>query len=203
MLAVGVGGFPRLLAHPRALALLATWLIAYPTLALLRPVRNHDPVTQRFDRPAVLTLFLIPTFTPLLSALGERMGWWLLPGGGWPRWGGVALAAAGLALRIEAMRELGSRFSPIAAIQRDHALETAGLYRRIRHPGYLGAWLCNLGIVLAFGSGITVPLLVAMGLAIASRVRKEEELLEERFGDAFRGYRARVGGFLPRLGGGS
>jgi protein-S-isoprenylcysteine O-methyltransferase Ste14 len=200
LLALGVGGLAPLVHHPRALALLASWLIASPALALLRPVRLHDPVAVRPDRLVMLALFLIPLLTPMLSALGERLGLWPLPGGAALRWGGVALSAAGLALRIAAMRQLGSRFSPFAAVQRDHALETRGLYGVVRHPGYLGAWACALGIVLAFGSALTLPLVLVMALALARRIVIEERLLEERFGSEFHGYRLRVAGFLPRFG---
>ena len=200
LLALGVGGLEALAHHPRALALFGTWLIATPALALLRPVRTHDPVAARPDRSVMLVLFLIPLLAPLLSALCERRGLWLLPGGDTLRWGGVFLAAAGLAFRIAAMRQLGSRFSPLPAVQRDHALETRGLYGIVRHPGYLGAWVCNLGIVLAFGSAATLPLALLLGLAMRQRVATEEGLLEERFGSEFRAYRARVGGFVPRLG---
>lgn len=201
LLALGVGGLVPLLHHPRALALFASWLIATPVLALLRPVRSHDPVAAHPDRLVMIALFLIPLLTPMFSALGERRGLWLLPGGAALRWGGVVLAAAGLAFRIAAMRQLGSRFSPLAAVQREHALETHGLYGIVRHPGYLGAWACNLGIVLAFGSAATLPLVLLMGLALVRRVGTEERLLEERFGGEFRSYRARVGGYVPRIGG--
>jgi protein-S-isoprenylcysteine O-methyltransferase Ste14 len=200
LLALGVGGLEPLVHHARALALFGSWVIATPTLALLRPVRSHDPVAEHPHRLVMLTLFVIPLFTPLLSALGERLELWPLPGGAALRWGGVALASAGLALRIAAMRQLGSRFSPIGAVQRDHALETHGLYGVVRHPGYLGAFVCELGIVLAFGSAVTVPLALVMALALEQRIVIEERLLEERFGSEYRGYRVRVGGFLPRLG---
>ena len=200
LLALGVGGFTPLVHHPRALALFATWLIATPTLALLRPVRSLDPVAARPDRLVMIILFMIPLLTPMLSALGEHLGLWPLPGGDALRWGGVALSAAGLALRIVAMRQLGPRFMPFAAVHRDHVLETSGLYGVLRHPGYLGAWICNLGIVLAFGSALTLPLVLVMALAFGQRVATEERLLEERFGSEFRAYRSRVGGFVPRLG---
>jgi protein-S-isoprenylcysteine O-methyltransferase Ste14 len=199
LLALGVGGLDPFMRHPRALALFASWLIATPVLALLRPVRSRDLVAARPDRLVLLTLLLIPMFTPALSALGERRHLWLLAGGAALRWGGVALSVAGLALRIAAMRQLGSRFSPLPSVQRDHALETGGLYGFVRHPGYLGAFAFELGVVLAFGSAATLPLVLLMGLAIGRRVATEEGLLEERFGGDFRGYRARVGGFVPRL----
>jgi protein-S-isoprenylcysteine O-methyltransferase Ste14 len=114
----------------------------------------------------------------------------------------VALVAAGLTLRIAAMAQLGPRFSPLVAVQAEHALETRGLYARIRHPGYLGAWLAALGAVLTFGSALGLVPLALFSLLIGGRVRKEEALLATRFGEAWRDYRAHSGAFLPRLGGG-
>jgi protein-S-isoprenylcysteine O-methyltransferase Ste14 len=55
--------------------------------------------------------------------------------------------------------------------------------------------------VLAFGSALTLPLVLVMTLALARRIASEERLLEERFGVDFSGYRSRVGGILPRFGG--
>lgn len=198
LLALGVGGLGRLAHHARALALLATWAIATPALARARPPRARDPVAARPDLGVVAVLVLAPLLTPFLSAWCERRGFAPLPGGAALRWGGVALSAAGLALRIAAMRRLGARFTPIALVQREHALETDGLYGVIRHPGYLGALASTLGIVLAFGSAWTLALVALMAIAIGVRVANEEKLLEASFGDEFRAYRARVGAFLPR-----
>lgn len=199
LVVLALGGLAPLFANGPALALLGTWLIAYPGLALLRPVRGSDIVAARPDPALMLVLFAIPFVTPPLSALGQRFGVWPLPGGAALRWTGAIVAAAGFALRVAAMRQLGARFSPLVAIQREHALETRGLYAAIRHPGYLGAWLCNLGIVLAFGSAATLPLALAMGVALWIRTGHEEALLGERFGNAWHEYRKRSGRFLPGL----
>jgi protein-S-isoprenylcysteine O-methyltransferase Ste14 len=198
LLAVGVGGVGALLRHPRALALLGTWIAAYPVLTVLRPPRTRDHARVKPDPVVLLLLTAIPVVTPVLSALGERHGLWPLPGGGVLRWGGVALSAGGFALRIAAMKQLGTRFSPLVALERGHALETSGVYARMRHPGYLGAWLGNLGIVLAFGSGAALALVALMAWAYVARIRPEEALLEQHFGAAWRDYRARAGMFLPR-----
>lgn len=200
LLAWALGGFAALLAHHRALALLALWAVGGITLALLRPVRGHDAVAVERESPLVLLLlFLIPLTTPPLSALGERLALWILPGGLALRWAGVALSGAGLALRIAAMAQLGSRFSPRVAMQREHALETGGLYARVRHPGYTGAWLASFGGALAFGSALTLPLLLVMGALLWSRAGREETMLERHFGEAYRAYRARSGRFVPRV----
>jgi protein-S-isoprenylcysteine O-methyltransferase Ste14 len=115
-------------------------------------------------------------------------------------WLGVALSALGLWVRVGAMRQLGARFSPLLAIQREHALETTGWYAVVRHPGYLGALLASWGAALAFGSALALPLALAMTLVQIDRVRREERLLAAEFGDAWRDYARRTGALLPRPG---
>jgi len=199
LLMLAVGGASTLLAHPRAPALIGVWALAGAALALRRPVGDQDVVEHsREPRGTLLALALVPLLTPAIAALGERFGLWLLPGGALLRWAGVGITALGLAIRILAMSQLGARFSPLLAVQREHALETTGLYRRIRHPGYLGALLAALGAVMAFGSGVGfVPFSIFLGLMVW-RIRREEALLAARFGDSWTAYRARSGAFFPR-----
>lgn len=173
------------------------------TLAWLRPVHGHPAATIERESPLVLAaLFLIPLLTPPFAALCERLALAPIPGGDPPRWAGVGLAALGLAVRIIAMAQLGPRFSPLVALQQDHALETRGLYARIRHPGYLGAWLAALGGALAFGSLLALAPVLAMGWLLWARAGREEAMLERHFGEAYARYRGRSGRFLPRATGG-
>ena len=200
LLAAALGGAGALLHHPRARALVVFWGASSVVLGLLRPVRPREPVDRTANPPLLLAaLFLIPLLTPPLSALGERLGWQPLPGGATLRWAGVGLSALGLSVRIAAMAQLGARFAPVVAIQRDHSLETRGLYGLVRHPGYLGAWLANLGAALAFGSAPALLGVALMTLALSLRMKQEEALLESRFGEEFARYRSRTGGLFPRL----
>jgi len=200
LLALGLGGLRALVADPRAISLIVVWGVSGQILAWLRPVRGHDPVEVRPDRGAMIALFLIPLLAPALAAWSERAGLWPLPGGTWLHGAGIVLTAAGLAIRIVAMARLGSRFSPLVSIQRAHALETGGPYARVRHPGYLGAWLATLGAVLAFGTAPALLAPAAFLVLLEARARREERLLEQHFGDAWRAYRSRTGRLFPRLG---
>ena len=201
LLAVGVGGAHALLHHPRAVGLLVVWAAGYGALAGLRRPRPRDAVARRADQRFVLaTLVLVPLATPLLSAWAERAGLWPLPGGPALRWAGVALAGAGFLLRVLAIGRLGTRFSPLIEVQHGHALETGGAYAWMRHPGYTGACVANLGAILAFGSAATLPLTLVMALATGARVRREEAALELAFGEEYRRYRERVGRYWPRPG---
>ena len=199
LLAWGLGGVRALLASPRALALIAIWGIAGLKLGFARPARGQDVVRAERDPLAMIALALIPLAIPGVAAWGGRLGVWPLPAAMLTGWAGVVLSAIGLGLRVAAMRQLGSRFSPLLAVQREHALETTGWYARVRHPGYLGSLLASWGAAIAFGSAMALPLALLMTAFQWDRVRREERLLEGQFGDAWRAYAARTGALLPRL----
>lgn len=202
LLAWAMGGVARLLAHRPALALIACWAVAAIFLALGAPARRREVVTRSPEgRLGLLALGLIPVAVAPISAYGERIDLWPLPGGAALGWAGVALAALGLGLRVLSIRVLGARFTPTLGVQAEHSLETAGLYARIRHPGYLGTIAASLGAVLTFRSALGLLPLALLLLLLAARVRREERMLAEHFGDRWREYRARSGAFWPRFGG--
>jgi protein-S-isoprenylcysteine O-methyltransferase Ste14 len=201
LLAWGLGGLAALLASPRALALVAIWGVTGLVLGVSRPTRAHDTVRAERDPLPMLALALLPLAIPGVAAWGGRLGLWPLPAPDATGWLGVALAALGLWIRVSAMRQLGGRFSPFVALQREHALETTGWYARVRHPGYLGALIASLGAALAFGSALALPLVAAMSGFQWRRLRHEERVLASHFGEAWRAYAARTGALLPRLGG--
>jgi len=199
LLGLALGGPRALLAHTRALALLAVWGAGGIVLALMRPVRTHAPVAlERESKASLIALLVVPVVTPAVGALGERLD--LFP---WfarapIEWAGVALVAVGLGVRIAAMARLGSRFSPLVTVQQSHALETGGIYSTIRHPGYLGALLACLGGMLAFGSALSLPLVLSFAGLLGARMDREERLLERHFGDDYARYRRGTGRLLPR-----
>lgn len=197
LLALGFGSYRRAVTDPRALALLAIWAAANTTLAIARPVRGQDVEVSERDPRALALLLLVPLVTPMLAALGARLGWLMLPHARAVSWAGVALAALGLGLRVTAMRQLGRRFSPLVAVQRDHVLETRGLYAAVRHPGYLGALLSCLGAALSFGSALALPLPALMAVAQRARIRREEAVLARHFGPAWESYASRTGMLFP------
>jgi len=68
-----------------------------------------------------------------------------------------------------------------------------GLYRFSRNPMYLGMLLALIGFGLWLGNVLAILLAPAF-VAIMTRwyILREEQLLETRFGDAYRAYRSRV-----------
>ena len=77
-------------------------------------------------------------------------------------------------------------------------LATGGIRAKVRHPLYL-AHFCELfGWMLGTGSLAVAGMLAFAAITGAIMIRKEDDELEQRFGEAFRSYRARVSAFLPR-----
>jgi protein-S-isoprenylcysteine O-methyltransferase Ste14 len=101
---------------------------------------------------------------------------------------GFVLVVAGLGLRLQATRTLGKYFSPTVRLLPGHRLIKHGIYRRIRHPVHLGSMLVFFSIALIFHSlyGFLVTAL-AIPL-ILHKIRIEEQMFMEKFGDEYRDY---------------
>ncbi len=84
----------------------------------------------------------------------------------------------------------------------DHRLITAGPYRHVRHPMYVGAILMGLGGVLMYHTWTLV--LIAAHLPIFYfRAAGEEKALAAQFGAEWEEYKRRVPAWIPRLGRGA
>src|SRR5213593_1965821 len=150
---------------------------------------------QRWVLVAFLFIGLLDAYVP---AYTDRKGL-LTIDGETVRWLGVVLFAAGGGLRLWPVFVLVDRFSGLVAIQSRHTLATDGIYRVIRHPSYLGLLINSLGWALAFRSGAGILLALAMLPPLLARIRAEEALLEDQFGDEYRSYRARTSRLIHRL----
>jgi protein-S-isoprenylcysteine O-methyltransferase Ste14 len=77
------------------------------------------------------------------------------------------------------------------------ALVTDGVFRHSRNPLYVGIFVALCGIALVFALDwvmvLIVPACVLMHFAV---VRREERYLDQKFGDVYRSYKARVPRYL-------
>jgi len=78
-------------------------------------------------------------------------------------------------------------------------LVTTGLYRRFRHPQYLGLILIVVAFLIMWPTILTIllaPFLIVRYILLA---REEDRELEKEFGEDFRRYRDRVRPFIPSM----
>jgi protein-S-isoprenylcysteine O-methyltransferase len=113
-------------------------------------------------------------------------------------WIGIAFGIAGFLLRLWAVVRLRNRYTRTLLIQDDHVVERGGPYRFVRHPGYLGSLLLLNSVALASGNlVIFLVSLVATSLAYRHRIRAEDAMLTNTFGDEYAHYRNEVPALIP------
>jgi len=112
----------------------------------------------------------------------------------------VILAAVSVGLCMAAVRTLGKQWTCRARVIEGHQLITNGPYGFVRNPIYLGMF----GMLVATGLAIGrwPMLLIASAVFLAGthiRIRSEEKLLRQTFGQGFEEYAKRVPAFVPKL----
>jgi len=111
--------------------------------------------------------------------------------------GGMCLVI-GLWLFYRSHADLGTNWSVTLEVREQHRLITQGVYRRIRHPMYLALALYSIGQALVIPNWVAGPSnLIAFAILFALRVRAEEKMMVEEFGDEYTAYSARTKRLIP------
>jgi protein-S-isoprenylcysteine O-methyltransferase Ste14 len=115
-------------------------------------------------------------------------------------WIGAAAFVASLWLFWRTHADLGRNWSVSLKMREKHQLVTQGVYRYVRHPMYSSFLLMGVGQLLLLpnwvGGGAG---LVGAVFLLLFRMRREETMMQERFGDAYRDYSARTARIVPWL----
>jgi protein-S-isoprenylcysteine O-methyltransferase Ste14 len=112
--------------------------------------------------------------------------------------GGAALALAGVALRVSAIRTLGKFFTFQVGIRPDHRIVREGPYRWVRHPAYAGSVMTLLGVSLSNGFSLGIIISAVMILLVYGlRIPNEEAALVRHFGQPYRLYMEQTKRLIP------
>ena len=183
-----------------AITILVWVVIRYP---YQRRARKQKVVRNQYDSEerilisgAVLGLSFIPLFYltsgfpkfadyPFRSAMG---------------WAGVAAMVLFLLVFIQSHRNLGRNFSVTLEIRETHTLVIDGIYRYMRHPMYFSFWLWAIGQAFLFPNWIVGGAgLLAVAFLYFRRIRREEQMMLETFGDEYTTYTNRTPRLIPRV----
>jgi protein-S-isoprenylcysteine O-methyltransferase Ste14 len=144
----------------------------------------------------LLAMFIVPLIYSASSWLDFAN--YTLPT--WAGWVGVLLIILAITVFWRAHVDLKTNWSPSLEIREKHELITRGIYGYIRHPMYASQWLWVIAQPLLLQNWIAGWLgLFVFILFYVLRVRAEEKLMIDTFGEQYRDYMKKVGGVFPKL----
>lgn len=169
-----------------------------------RQIPKTDQRVTRLERSLLAGLFFALFFLPVIYSLTTWLDFanYRLSPSTKARAGsiGTMLLAAAVWLFWRSHRDLGTNWSPSLEIGAQHTLTTQGVYRTIRHPMYASHLLWGLAQALLLHNWIAgFAGLVSFLHLYLVRVPREERMLLDHFGDAYRAYCAQTGRIVPRL----
>jgi protein-S-isoprenylcysteine O-methyltransferase Ste14 len=105
-------------------------------------------------------------------------------------WIGAAISVPAFFLWMLARHQIGASFAVRAEAKK---LVTHGLYSKIRHPIYVFGGLAFVGEFVALGWYIWTAVFVIINLGTQYfRIKREQQVLTQAFGDEYRAYRAKT-----------
>ena len=148
----------------------------------------------------LLTLAWIGFFVPLIWVVSPAFSFAEYRLRLTPLVAGIVCLAAGLWLFYRSHADLGTFWSVTLEVRENHRLITEGVYRRIRHPMYAALLLYSIGQILAVPNWIAGPsYLFSFGILFAFRVRVEEQMMLDAFGDQYAAYIAKTKRLVPGI----
>jgi len=187
---------------------IAYWLAMLAQIIIRAPIdrqrRKEKKSERRFStqEKVLLNLLLLGTFLlPLVYSATDWLDFanYTLPS--WAGWAGVVVIVIALFIFWRAHVDLGLNWSPTLEIREDHTLITRGIFGLIRHPMYASQWVWVIAQPLLLQNWIAgFSSLLAFIPFYILRVRAEEHMMIETFGEQYRDYMNKTGSVFPKLG---
>ena len=115
------------------------------------------------------------------------------------RWVGLILLLLSIPLAAWVHQTLGRSYSYALETKTEQTLITSGPFSRVRHPLYSAHNIFNLGKVLLT---LNIPLIIIAILGVPltyTRMRDEERMMIEQFGEEYKEYIRRTGRMFPKV----
>jgi protein-S-isoprenylcysteine O-methyltransferase Ste14 len=162
--------------------------------------RKNGTVTTSNDKGSLRLLYILITAGYLLSfSIGAttigRVNHWNTYFAV-----GAVLVVIGLIIRIRSMLILRQYFTYSVAKVEGHKLIETGLYKIIRHPGYLGQLLIFLGISTSLSNWLSIlAMMIPVAIGYVYRIGVEEIFMTEQLGQGYLNYQKRTKRIVPLI----
>jgi len=113
---------------------------------------------------------------------------------------GMTLVVIGLVIRIHSMLTLKQFFTySVTKVENQKIIET-GLYKFLRHPGYLGQLIIFIGISISISNWISIlAMMIPVTLGFLYRIKVEERFMLEQIGEDYVNYQKRTKRLIPMI----
>lgn len=184
------------LSHSKWWAVVAVCVLGSLTQPAYSPLDRRAPAEDRGTANQLVWTVYLCLIGGVLESLTLRMpvalSWT------WLSSIELAIALAGTLLRAWAVARLGHFFTWHVRVQSGQSVIRTGPYRLVRHPSYTGAWLLYVGVLLAIDAWVCGSLMgILLFCGFARRIRYEEMLMRQTFGDEYVAYCLRVKRLVP------
>jgi protein-S-isoprenylcysteine O-methyltransferase Ste14 len=113
---------------------------------------------------------------------------------------GSVFVIIGLIIRVASIVKLKQQFTYTVARIENHVLIETGLYKVIRHPGYLGQLIIFMGVTICLSNWLSVLFMIIPVLAgYLNRINVEEKFLVEQMGQKYLDYQNRTKRLIPMI----
>jgi protein-S-isoprenylcysteine O-methyltransferase Ste14 len=178
--------------------LVGWYIIRYP---FERKAKKIGVSKSLFDRResgllaiALLGLFVIPAVY-VLTGFPAAFDRPFIPAIAWL---GILPMATALWLFRRSHADLGRNWSISLEVREQHALVKSGVYRLVRHPMYSSFFLLGVAQMLLLANWFAgLAGVVGAGILFVFRVRREEQMMLDSFGDDYRSYMAHTKRIIP------
>jgi len=156
-----------------------------------------DSLLMSLSSLGMIVIPLIYVFSPWLDFADYHLPTWVGLTAGLL---GVAVFVVALYLLFRSHTDLGRNWSPTLQIREEHSLVTAGVFHYIRHPMYATHWLWAIAQALLLQNFLAGLAMLPTFLPIyLLRVKREEKMMIDHFGEEYRLYMNRTGQVIPTL----
>jgi protein-S-isoprenylcysteine O-methyltransferase Ste14 len=183
------------------------YLIEYILITIVRGIQTRPYRRLRVDVDKKTTLDLvllgfaaISMILPLVYLFSSWLDFadYSIPE--WLGWVGAALFAVGIWMLWRSHADLGRNWTPTLGIRDEHQLVTDGIFKSIRHPMYAAHILWAIANVMMLPNWLAgYAFLIFPAVQYLSRVKLEEQMMIEQFGEQYESYMQRTGRLMPRI----
>jgi protein-S-isoprenylcysteine O-methyltransferase Ste14 len=113
---------------------------------------------------------------------------------------GAILTIVGLIIRITSILTLKQHFTYTVTKIENHELIETGIYKSIRHPGYLGQIIIFIGISTSLSNWLSIVfMIVPVLIGYIYRIKTEERFMTEQMGQKYIDYQKRTKRLIPMI----